>query len=358
MKIGILTYHSAHNYGAVLQAYATRQYLHLQGHEVYMIDYRPEAITKRYELSSKRFFRKNPIKILNELKISQAKKIKYDKYVNFIDLLNLSKPVNQIPSNLDAYIIGSDQVWNPKITKRFEPFYFADFNFPKGEKKYISYAASAETKALTNDEIEFYKKNLQNFDSLSVREEELKTLLAPLTSQEITQVLDPTLLLEKQEWDKVAKTPNEKEKYVLVYEVRKDPRTLEFAKNIAEQLGAKVVQLATDVTINNYKDATVDAKAGAEEYVGWIKNAACVVTSSFHGTAFSVIYQKDFYSIALEDGKNTRVSSLLSKISLDHRIIPVGEKVQFEKIDYEQSSKDLKVEVKNSQDFLLKSLNP
>jgi Polysaccharide pyruvyl transferase. len=181
-------------------------------------------------------------------------------------------------------------------------------------------------------------------------------LLQPLTDKTITQVLDPTLLLKKEEWDRIAAVPEIKEKYVLVYQVRKDARTISFANQIAKQLGAVVIQLDTDVSYANFKNENIDEKAGPNEFVGWIKNAACVVTTSFHGTAFSLIYQKDFYSIMLPDGKNTRSISLLKAVGLESRMVEFSDNVEFSSIDYTVSEELLTSEVAKSSRFLLNAL--
>ena len=156
MKIGLLTFHCAHNYGAVLQCYALQETLISMGHEVEVINYRPKyliASYKRFELH--RFISLN---LINSLKNSIKEALlagrrfrRYKAFEEFItNRLNLSERVNanNIPSKYDIYIIGSDQIWNPKITKGFDSVYWGQFKFPKERRRYIAYAASMEIKRI------------------------------------------------------------------------------------------------------------------------------------------------------------------------------------------------------------------
>ena len=169
MKIGILTFHCAHNYGAVLQCYATQEFLRSKGYDVEIINYRPEYLLRPYKLFDKtRFKANNPIQFIKKIIIElMIFKMRYKRWKGFEKFINNRLSVgcvvtkNTLPSDCNAYIIGSDQVWNPRITRGFDSIYFANFPFEKEEKKYISYAASMETKSLDETQIEFYKKNME-----------------------------------------------------------------------------------------------------------------------------------------------------------------------------------------------------
>lgn len=360
MKIGILTFHSAHNYGAVLQAYATKEYLKSLGHEVNIIDYRPNYIKDVYKVKFAWNSRitKLPFDFIRQLILKYPKEKRFKKFELFIE--EKLEPLNSnsgIPTHLNGYIIGSDQVWNPEITQEFDPVFFANFGFEKQNKVYISYAASMETTSLNKAEADFFSHNLNRFDSISVREYELLSLLQPLSKKEIVKVLDPTFLLDSSKWINTAKNIDKNSKYVLVYQVRQDSRTLKIANQIAKQLGAVVIQLVSQVSVSNYIDSNVAHDASPEEFIGYIKNAACVVTTSFHGTAFAVIFQKDFYYVALNDGKNTRTSSLLNSINLQDRMIKVESDPIFEEVDYSNSYKPLNEQIAESSTFLIKALS-
>ncbi len=340
MKIGILTFHCAHNYGAVLQCYALQETLRGMGHDVEVIDYRPYYLKKPYSwFDIHRFISKNPFKALHksikEIILLKSRYKRYTAFENFIKYnLNLSEEVcvDKISSKYDIYIMGSDQIWNPKITHGFDPVFFGNFKFIKGKKKYIAYAASMEAKFLKDQEVKYYTKALENFDAIGVRELQLAHLLQPLTDTFIETVLDPTLLADTTIWDKIVENPNIGQKYVLLYQARINSNANRIAEEIAKQINAIVIEVTIDVSTNSNKN--ILQCVSPEKFLGLIKNAACVVTVSFHGTAFSVIFKKDFYCIELGDGRDTRAQSLLSSINLENRLIKKLDSPIFSKIDY------------------------
>ncbi|MFD0750802.1 polysaccharide pyruvyl transferase family protein [Mucilaginibacter calamicampi] len=346
MKIGILTFHSAHNYGAVLQAYGTQEYLKTLGHEVEIIDYRPHYIVDHYKLINlKRIFQsKNFVKIAKKA-VWEALMFRkhYLRYTRFNDFINnrlylSGKVSNEIPPDLDAYIFGSDQIWNPKITNGFDKVFFGEFPAKQGSRK-IAYAASMEAIQLTNEQKTFFTNAIKNFDYVGVRELVLQQLLQPLTSKPITTVIDPTLLLKSTQWEKIAVKPDLNQKYVLVYQVRVSEATLKIACDIAKQIGGVVVELVAHVdkvnAINKYQSASV------EEFLGWIKYSDCVVTTSFHGTIFSMIFNKPFYTMNLHDGWDSRSASLLRRFALSERLISVNTSPNFQEIDYSEPNKKM-----------------
>ena len=362
MRIGILTFHCAHNYGAVLQCYAMQEFLRSKGHDVEVINYRPNYLLNPYKtFNVYRFLSKNPIRILKGLIIEfllfpvRLKRFfGFEKFIN--GRLSLSEKVTRssISPNYDIYIVGSDQIWNPKITQGFDSIYFACFPFAKRTQKYISYAASMESKVLNDEQIEFFKKNLVNFDSLSVRENALQQLLQPLSTKHISQVLDPVLMAPSRIWDRFSSDKKDIGKYVVVYQVRTHPDTLRIARHIASQIGAKVKVLVAWINLRSVEET--NQTAIPEDFVDIIRNAACIVTTSFHGTAFSVVFNRPFYTVKLNDGCDTRSLSLLSSLSLEERIVDVADTPQFKEIDYSLANQKLEDLRCCSQEYLLKAL--
>ncbi len=358
MRIGILTFHCAHNYGAVLQCYALQEFLKSKGHNVEIIDYRPYYLLRPYKIFKiERILSHNPIKLLKntfrELALLYYRYVRYYNFETFItNKLNLSLRVreNNIPNKYDIYIIGSDQVWNPKITKGFDNIYFASFPFEKEKKKYISYAASMGVQELTAEQKQYIKSSLCNFDKISVRENNLCKLLEPLTSNTINQVIDPTLLIKVADWNQLVIKPNINSKYVLVYQVRTNKETLKIANNIARQIGGVVIEAVAWLNIrcfkNKYQVATPEA------FLGLIKYADCVVTTSFHGTAFSIIFNKVFYTLLLNDGKDSRSLSLLESVGLKDRAISINSTISFTSIDYSEVNYRLNQIRKDSEKYL------
>lgn len=361
-KIGILTFHCAHNYGAVLQCYALQETLKKLGYDVEIIDYRPKYIVNAYKIfNMHHFISRNPIKMakkcFNEF-LSIYMRIKryyvFEKFIN--KKLKLSEYLinNEIPSKYDIYIIGSDQIWNPKITNNFDRIYFCQFKFNKGNRKYIAYAASMEAKKLSAYEKTYYRNNLKNFDTISVRENQLAELLQPLTSKKIFTVLDPTLLLTSTTWKKIIDRPILNKKYVLVYQVRYNKNTHIIAKNIAKQIGGIVVEISSDASFKMRRN--LKQSASPIEFLNYIMNAAFVVTTSFHGTAFSIIFERPFYCIHLDDESDSRSYSLLSYLGLSDRMISFYDKPSLNNIQYKHT-RNLLNKLQNESISLLKEIS-
>lgn len=359
MKIGILTFHCAHNYGAVLQCYALQEILKAWGYDVEIIDYRPDFIEKPYKIwDYHRFISHSihqiPLNIIKELCILLKRPFRYYKFNRFITTrLNLSKE-KWISSKYDIYILGSDQIWNTKITKGINKYYWGKFDFTKENKRYITYAASMEVQKLDERFVNFYKESMNNLDYISVREEVLAQLLQPLTQHTIQTVLDPTLLAPTKIWDTLTKNITiQKKKYILVYQVRSHKRTIEIAQNLAQQINAQVIILRAWIgckfTPKEYHCAS------PEYYLALIKNAEYIITTSFHGTAFSIIFKKNFYYIKLNDGEDSRSESLLNTLNLNDRIIKIDEVLTSpQNIDYKKSSLLLE-KLKNKSELYLKN---
>lgn len=361
MKIGILTFHSAHNYGAVLQAYGTQEYLRSQGHDAEIIDYRPHYIEENYKLVNlNRIFGKNIFtslkKIVSEilcLKKTFKRRSAFEKFIEEKFYLSEKISNSKIPDSYDAYIFGSDQIWNPKITRGFDGIFFGDFAIKEHSRK-IAYAASMEAIELTDEQKAFFRRVLSHMDSIGVRESHLKELLQPLTSKTIHTVLDPTLLLDSHAWEHILKKPNEEKKYVVVYQVRNNTETLKIAHSIAQEIGGIVVELVSKVTYKNKENRY--QSASVEDFLGWIKHAACVVTTSFHGTVFSIIFERPFYTVKLSDGADSRSGSLLESLNLSERLISPQDRPAFSTIDYSDTTKKMKIIRETSASFLRDAL--
>lgn len=345
MKIGILTFHCAHNYGAVLQCYALQETLRGMGYEVEVINYQPEYIRKVYKvINLQRIRSKNPLKvifkIIKELILLPKRYKRHRAFNNFINTkIKLSPGIfylnKEIPSNYDRYVIGSDQVWNSLITNGFDPTFLGHFTFPKKSKKYISYAVSTESKAISKDSLSFLEESLKNFDAISVRENWIAQILQPLTKKEIHITIDPTLLINAEIWNKLIHKSYTKYPYILIYQVRENENTRRIANELCIQLKCKIIEIGAYVcTYKRAKDSRTIIDATPEDFLTLIKNASCVVTSSFHGTIFSILFKKDFYCLELNDGADSRSASLLSQLKLTNRLITKDETPSFSHVVY------------------------
>ena len=337
MKIGILTFHCAYNYGAVLQCYALQEILRKLGHEVEIIDYRPDYIVKPYKVFRwGRLFYKDLKRTLRSwMKEPLLVGLRFKRYKVFNEFicskLKLSTRVvgSNIDPKYDVYVMGSDQIWNPQITKGFDPVYFGFFHTPpKKGTRIISYAASIGSETVALDLQYKLKKLLTNFDAISVRENSLATILKQITKREVATVLDPTMLVDLTTWEILAKAPKLNKKYILVYQDGREC-TLCISKKLAKEMNAVVVQIPLTPFVSYRKN--IKQGVSPEEFLGWIRNAACVITPSFHGTVFSIIFRKPFFCIEC----NARVHSLLSILGLEDRIIKRNDNPVFSLIDYE-----------------------
>lgn len=362
MKIGILTFHCAHNYGAVLQAYALQEYIKSLGYDVEIIDYRPKYISEKFRIIPNLSKEKITLKLL--LIIISTLYIRFIRFIRFKSFIfkKLNLSVNVSASNIennghDIIIIGSDQLWNPKITNGFDDVYFACFNAFGQKVKVISYAVSMGLLGLTIEQKIYLSEKLNNFNALSVREYDLKELLTPLTTKKIHHVLDPTFLLRQGKWNLIASVPKIKKKYVLIYQVSFDESLMKIATEIAKQTGAIVIEIAAWVGGRIKKNKK--QYCSPEQFIGYIKDAVCIVTSSFHGTAFSIIYNRPFYFVNinnLKDGSNSRILSLLSMLNLSDRCIMPEGLITYKSIEY--SSINIKLEELRGQsiDYIINNL--
>lgn len=323
MKIGILTFHRAHNYGAVLQCYALKSYLNSLGHSTIVVDYKPSYFHYGLFVWYK-WISLNPFKMKKKIKTQfhtfHISKKRYKAFNHFINDYIAPQKVNLNNENndIDLIILGSDQIWR-KNGESFDPIFWGDFSAAK-HAKLISYAASMGRSSLSDAEQYQVRSWLKNFSSIMVRENSLKDLLAPLTEKNVEVVADPTLLLSQQEWDKIAVKPKHKRPYVLVYQVIEHPSAIEIAKEAAKELDADIIEIAsivTDVPVNH----CVVYDASPCEFLGWMASASLVVTTSFHGTAFSIIYRRPFLSIKQQKSSDLRISSILDNFNLLDRFV-------------------------------------
>lgn len=366
-KVGIITFHKAHNYGAFLQVYALQRQVEKLGNESFVINYNDKNIIKSYKLFK---FSKNPIKcmklVLKSLKNYKRNKKRYDKFNSCINKkLNLTKDYNSFDElaknypQLDSYITGSDQVWNSIITKGLQDSY--TLNFGNKEINRISYAASIGNSSLANNEEEKYKNKISNIDHISVREEEAKNILSKIIDKPINVVLDPTLLISKQEWENIIKeenVENEKQKYILAYVVEKNEEYVKIVNELSRKTGLKVIHFASeDNGIENViRSAYTD---GPFEFVNLIKNAEYVVCTSFHATVFSIIFNKKFFVVPHKK-TGSRVTNLLNKMQIENRVVYTLE--DFKNIDYnldtnwEMVENILNIERENSKKWLQEAI--
>lgn len=336
MKLGIITFHCAHNYGATLQAYGFQEYLKSLGHEVFMIDYRPEYITRCYQRDNNRdWLSRNPWmcvkRLINYIRYKDIRHSRWDAFNHFIDSKFNFYPYkkNDDFSSFDTIFIGSDQVWSPYHTGGS----YDDVLFGVGFKcKVVSYAASCSQSSFTEEQNRYLRLHLDEMTGIGIREEKFKEMLKPLTNKEIQITVDPTILCGAETFRNIAIAPKRMKPYVLLYEIRHHEETFKIAQIIAKQLNADIVEL---VNGPSYKRMDIiDQSASPEEFLGYIAHAACVVTTSFHGTAFSLLFHRPIYAVRQNNDADIRLENLLESVGLLERFIHINDPLSFEDINY------------------------
>lgn len=380
MKIKTITCHDVCNYGASLQTYALQKYVEELGHEVEIIDYLPNYKPPRHAMTNfynsgyaAKVYRLAPwlrlpmafIQNLDQLKYQRRRKAFAKFKVQYLRVSPKAYTCNDdmtegemrhiVPElEADLYIAGSDQIWNPHYGNGIDPAYYC--SFVNDSKKCISYAASFGLSKLPEKDIPFIKEHLKNFRSISVREQTGVNIAADLGFA-ATQVVDPVLLLSANEWEKICAPCTEKDKYILVYDFLQNvPQVEILAKKIAKEEGLKIISLNDDKP-SKYADKNVN-NAGPEEFLSYIRNASHVLCTSFHATAFSVIFKKDFYTFPMKGHKNSsRMTDFLNSIGLGNRYIAEYLPERFKPIGYDSVSGMLSDEIERSKNWLTNEIN-
>ncbi len=324
-QIGILTFHDSDNYGAVLQAYALQSYIYNNiSSNVEILDYRKNLNANNVSSIFKGATH-NPIKnvILNLLHFLQRNELKaiHEKFESFRnDYLKLSSKTYASEDDLrycetkDYYITGSDQVFNPRLPD-YRAYYL---DFVNGRGKKVAYAPSFGISTFSDDVTKQIMPLLTDFDAVSCREDTGAKYLAKILGTYIPVVFDPVFLLSKEEWTKVAITPSE-EKYLLVYCLSKGQsgKIDKLAKQIAKEENLKVITIGS-TGVFSLKERIV---VGPREFVGYINKADFVLTDSFHGTSFSLIFGKRHLSFIANKAKGTRIETIMNSFGKSQEII-------------------------------------
>jgi hypothetical protein len=360
MKIRTITCHHVYNHGAYLQAYALVTYLKGQGHDAKIIDYKPPYLSghyslwtvpekyKRYGLSFLYLMAKLPGRI-SALKRKRVMDAFYKKFME-VDSprYHTLEELQKNPPQADLYIAGSDQIWNTDFQNGRDAAFYLDFGNERTRR--ISYAASFATEHIENGCEDFVRGELSHFQSISVREVSALRILREL-GYEGLQTVDPVFLLNREEWDRFATCEGMNERYVLVYDFGADNSIRDIAQRIAQRRGWKIYSVSPwRMKYANRNFVNSDARA----FVALVKNAQCVISNSFHGSAFALLYNKDFFVVNRADGLNTRMRDLLSHYGIDQRLISVtvDEDVLLSHIDYSAVNKILNEDIGNSKRWL------
>ena len=309
MKVGILTFHRAINYGAILQCYALYTILKQLGYDVYVIDYRQPVIEQnrldlRWEhIWNNRLHWGNIYRYLKTYSYRRNTRKKFQvfskQYLHFTPKCVRAS----IPQNIDLYLIGSDQVWTIAHTGGYDPVLWGAFNH-SSKARVCGYAISSNITSIEAIDKKILCESIHQFFMLSVREKTIKDKLNEYSSLPIRVDIDPTLLLSPQSWNELIDDSwGEKNDYIVIYQARhlpgKESLLYDKARVMASQMGI------TDIIDLSTYDYT------PQEFVSIIKHARYVLTTSFHGAVFGLIFHKQMIVFKLNDGHDDRYIDLL-----------------------------------------------
>lgn len=373
MKASVITLHTVDNYGSVMQTYATQQILKKCGYDVEFVDYwrrdnlpksRAERMLEGSTLQKLKPLwginnftrgatiailkmmlenRKSPMWRFLEEKV-QLTKVRYCSY----EELEANPPI------ADVYITGSDQVWNSIWNQGIDRSYFLDFA-PAGKPR-IAFSASIGREQLDAEEIPETRSLLEKYSAISVREQSAVELLASMDIKS-TLVLDPTLMLEANEWRKLAAKHRTEKPYLLIYQLNPNPQMDQYAEQLAQKKEWDVIRIGFGRS-DRRKGGKCVMLPSVEKFLGLFCDAACVLTDSFHATAFSLNLGTDFISV-LPGRFGTRIESITKLTRTENRILTSYDDLTVvdRSIDEKNVQNILTVERKKGFDFLKKAIS-
>lgn len=342
MKIGILTFHCALNYGALMQTYGLQEYLKRIGHEVFVINYRPKYLLKPYRVFNWRWssafsVKQNLLFFVRSMlvfPIRLKRKKGFSCFINKHIHLCPADCINQ-DAGFDAFVFGSDQIWNPIITEGFDGVYFGRFPASKG-KRLVAYAASAgSVEYVKSNEKEFISL-LSSYTEISVREKSLADFIYKQSGgRQAEVVVDPVLLVGRTFFESIAAKEKAGKGYLLLFQLSYNDMssiTRKIAEFIAKVRGLEIIELcsATESLKNKQQIDT----ASPECFISLFRDAGYVVTTSYHGTVFSILFEKEF--TVVDSSVSERMVNLLLSLDLKERLAKNEKDVILEKINYRQ----------------------
>ena len=350
MKIGIITFQRTNNYGAVLQCYALQETLKKLDYDVRVVDYYQPFIEKDNAIVNWIALKKN-LRGLRSFIRFVVYNIRYRLRIlyNFASFrkkyLRLTSKCSEtnVPADFDAYVIGSDQLWTIEHTGgKLDPVYTASFE--NGQKRIYAYAISVNERTINAMDSVVLNKIVGKFRGISFREKKSANLIGEKTKRKCRCDIDPTLLAPVDCWDSLLNKRWRQKEYIALYQVRSYLNSAEIVKqktsNLARTLGVEIV----DLSVYKYSPA---------DFVSIIKYSKCVVTSSFHGTAFSLIFGKPLWVFKLCDGHDERCVSLLQTVGAANCVVGLDDNLDLiPSMNYEVISSNIAALRDNSLSYL------
>lgn len=366
-KVDIITLHRTVNYGSVLQAYATQYVLKKMGYDVEFIDYYPERLhmtgmLKRIKNKSECLKKSIILRTIARIAIFPSYIKRFFVFKTFVKkYINTTKKTyktedeleKDIP-NADVYCTGSDQVWNVGWNEKIDyPFFL---KFVPDEKKRIAYSASFGKSKLEDWEKKETKKLLERYSHIAMRENSGVKILEDLGINDGIQVLDPTLLLNKEEWKNLISDKYKGKKYIFMYNINHNKKLDEYANKLAKKKNLKLIYVSYNFH-DCFKKGNLKCNTKVENFLSLIANAEYVLTDSFHCTAYSINFNKQVV-VAYPEKFSTRLASIVELTGIENRVIDDYNDLEIcdRPIDFEKANNVLEKERKKSLNFLKKAI--
>lgn len=371
MKVGIITLSCAYNYGAVLQAYATQQFISQAGFDAILIDY----VTERYQIDNKDFvykstvrWRKNVLtrtlwrftKHRNELICRDFFRAFVENYIPKTKMYFSNEELKLDMPACQAFVSGSDQIWNTDFSWDRKPDLPFFLDFVPDDCKKIAYSSSFGEAHMDSETKEQVRGLLSRYDAIAVRESSGKTLVEEM-GLSARVVLDPTMLCDCKVWENLATKRLVKQDYILLFQINPNKELIKSAKQFAKSKNMKLILLSANPAHKRMLGLGAVYMPKVEEWLSYFKYASYVLTDSFHACVFSTQFNRQFAAY-VEKRNIKRISSVLHLLGIENRMIQNTaytelDKVYGEEIDYTQVNRQLKNLQKDSGDWLLKQLS-
>lgn len=344
--IGIVTFHFAYNYGAMLQAYALNKYINNNIGDCKIINYRPAAMQRAYRIAWKDTLH-NPKSAILKLRRAKQENI-FEKFIK--EELKCGESIKEIKTlddTFDIFVTGSDQVWNTDITHNDLNYFL---QFVDSSVRRVSYGASVGNSELVQNYSSQIVKELEKFHFISCREKSAAEAIRSKIDLTIDTVVDPTLLLPMETWSNLCRKPNTNipQKFILYYSLSENKTLIREAEELAKEYAIPILSIHPLVKKWKINGSTLN-DVGPREFLWLVNNAEYVCTDSFHGSVFSVIFKKKCV-LSAHSKLGERNKQLLDLVNLDQESF--GKEIDFSCCDYSS----LNSQIKKSEKFLYRAL--
>lgn len=363
MKTLTVTFFDNSNYGANFQMFALNRTIRQMGHENIVLSFAGHSETMKKERkiykSPKAFLRNMVLSYFYKIRRKEAQALTQSfkdfkkNNIEFTRRYTSMEDLRNDPPMVDCMITGSDQVWNMTTNPPMIPSRFLDFGNPNAIR--FSFAASIENMSYTQEQKDYAKKALAAFKGITLREESACKFIESFTGYEAKHIMDPVFLLDKKEWLGIAKKPRIEGPYILCYQVLRNNAMQSVVNSLKKQTGLPTVAIC-NMPFRWIRTDFSFFDVSPEEFLGLYNGAAYIVTTSFHGTAMGVLFNKPTYSLCRNISSN-RIKDLMKFVGLDGYVVGSDDSIKQRNIDWDGINEKLEQERKKSKQFLQKMLS-